>query len=36
MSTLGRSAGFSVTGRLIMGPLALGHEGWLDRDKMDF
>ena len=36
MSTLGHSAGFSVTGHLIMGPLALGHEGWLATDKMDF
>lgn len=36
MSTLGHRASFSVTGVLIMGPLAPGHEGWLAGDRMDF
>lgn len=36
MSTLGHRASSSVTGVLIMGPLAPGHQGWLADHRMDF
>ncbi|TEA35103.1 hypothetical protein DBR06_SOUSAS33710065, partial [Sousa chinensis] len=33
---LGCKADFVVTGHLILGSFALGNEGWLISDQMDF